>query len=194
MREPSNIKNVLSLQPEFMGFIFYEKSPRFVEEFPSDINFGSTKKIGVFVNETIENITKAIANYKLDGVQLHGDERPEFCAQLINECFVIKAFGIANANDLEQVGEYEGFIDFALFDTKSAQRGGTGKQFDWSILNAYQGKTPFLLSGGISPDDVEALQQISHPRFVGVDVNSRFELEPAVKHVEQLQQFIQDFK
>jgi phosphoribosylanthranilate isomerase len=194
MKIPENIQAVASLKPDYMGFIFYPKSPRYAE--PLDVSTlnslpATIKKIGVFVNEDLEDILTIATKYELDGVQLHGTELVEMCKELRKAGFiVIKAFPIAEAYNFKVTKAYEGACDFFLFDTKTEAYGGSGVKFDWAILEEYLGKTPFLLSGGISVDDVEEIQKIEHTLFAGVDLNSRFEIKPGLKNIELLKQFI----
>lgn len=156
------------------------------------------KRVGLFVDEMPQTIVTYVYNYSLDYVQLHGSELPVMIDNLKRTLIpdiapgikIIKAFGISTEEDLEQVKPYEGVADMFIFDYKSAGKGGSGKHFDWSVLNAYHGSTPFLLSGGIGPDDTEAVKAFHHPMFVGVDVNSKFETEPAMKDVEKLRAFV----
>lgn len=172
---------------DFIGFIFYEKSARYTEEtLASDL-----KKIGVFVNPTVEFVLEMVALHHLFGVQLHGDESVQWISELPNDLFKIKAFGVETMADFQQTKGYEGAVDAFLFDTKSKSYGGTGLSFDWSILASYSGETPFFLSGGIGPDDASQLKQIIHPQFIGVDINSKFETAPTYKDKKQVQQFIQ---
>jgi len=198
MKYPENIKLVAGLQPNFMGFIFYPKSPRYAEPLNVDSLKSipkSIKKIGVFVNETEENILTTVYKYELDGVQLHGVELVEMCKELRDTgLIVIKAFPIAEAYNFIVTKTYEGACDYFLFDTKTEAFGGSGVKFDWSILNEYKGETSFLLSGGIAPDDAEAILKIEHPKFVGIDLNSKFELKPGEKNVELLGEFIKEIK
>ena len=129
--------------------------------------------------------------YRLDYLQLHGNEPPELCQALREQGFsIIKAFSVSAIADLEKTNDYENCADFFLFDTKCANYGGSGMQFDWSVLFSYQGKTPFLLSGGIHPGSVEAIKNFEHPRFTGIDLNSGFEIEPGLKDVEKLEEFL----
>lgn len=194
MRFPSNMLEVKMLCPDYMGFIFYPKSPRYAE--PLDITTLSAipttiKKIGVFVNETLENILTIVTKYQLDGVQLHGSELVEMCQELKEAgLIVLKAFPIAEAYNLKVTKKYEGVCDFFLFDTKTDAFGGSGVKFNWAILNEYQGVTPFILSGGIAPDDAEAILKIEHPSMVGIDLNSKFEISPGLKDLPLLQEFI----
>lgn len=196
MKYASNIMNVASLNPDFMGFIFYPKSPRFAE--PLDMEAlkslpSSIKKIGVFVNENLENILTIASKYDLDGVQLHGVELVEMCMKLRKAGYiVIKAFPIAEAYNFKVTISYEGACDFFLFDTKTEAYGGSGLKFNWRMLDEYVGQTPFLLSGGIAVDDVDSILKIDHPKFVGIDLNSKFEEKPGMKNVEMLKVFLEE--
>lgn len=193
MKYPENIESVAALEPDFLGFIFYPKSPRYAEEL--DLNTMNhlpekCKKIGVFVNEDLTFIKKKVEKYNLQGVQLHGKETPELCRILKEQgLIVLKAFSIAATDDFDATAEYEGTADYFLFDTKTPAYGGSGTKFDWHILGAYVGKTPFLLSGGISANDSNDVLLIEHPMFAGVDLNSRFEIEPGLKNITLLKQF-----
>ncbi|MDR1698963.1 MAG: phosphoribosylanthranilate isomerase [Prevotellaceae bacterium] len=198
MKHSENIRAVAALQPDLMGFIFYEKSPRHagnvdkktLAEMPEGI-----RKVAVFVGEPTEIMRSIAKTYGIETLQLHGNETPLQCLQLQGEDFtIIKAFPIAEAEDFKATEEYEGCCDYFLFDTKTPQHGGSGKQFDWSLLEYYKGETPFLLSGGIGLEEVEMLQQITHPKLAGFDVNSRFEIEPGLKNTELLEKFKQKIK
>lgn len=135
-------------------------------------------------------------------MQLHGEESPVMIQNLKatvvpdirKELKVIKAISIANKDDLQKCQQYEGLVDMFLFDTKCASVGGSGKKFDWQMLQAYKGNTPFLLSGGISPDDAESIKEFHHPMFAGVDLNSKFEIEPGFKDVEKVKTFISEMQ
>jgi len=194
MKYPENIHAVAALKPDYMGFIFYPKSPRYVE--PLDIATlnslpESIKKIGVFVNEDLEDILTIATKYNLDGVQLHGTELVKMCKELRKAGFiVIKAFPIAEAYNFKVTKVYEGSCDYFLFDTKTDAYGGSGLKFNWGMLDEYVGETPFLLSGGIAADDAEAILKIEHPKFAGIDLNSKFEVKPGEKNVELLRDFI----
>ena len=198
MKYPSNIGDVAALQPNFMGFIFYPKSPRFAE--PLDIATltalpKTIKKIGVFVNENLENILTIASKYDLDGVQLHGTELVDMCKKLRKAGYlVLKAFPIAEAYNFKVTKAYEGTCDYFLFDTKTDAYGGSGMKFNWRMLDEYVGETPFLLSGGIAADDAEAILKIDHPRLAGIDLNSKFEVSPGLKNVELLKGFIQQLR
>lgn len=196
MREETNVQEVERLGADWMGFIFYPKSPRYVGEALPYIP-GSVKRVGVFVNEESDRLLALAEKNRLDALQLHGDESPDDCKSLKEKGFlVIKAFGIATDKPFpsETIKSYEGYCTHFLFDTRTDLYGGSGKKFSWEILAAYRGETPFLLSGGISPEDVEAVKSFSHPRCIGVDLNSGFETAPAVKDIQLLQQFIGAFR
>lgn len=198
MKFPENITTVAALHPDFMGFIFYPKSPRYAEPLHIETLNSlpkSIKKIGVFVNENMENILTIAHKYNLDGLQLHGTELESMCAELHKAGYiVIKAFPIAEAYNFKVTKKYEGTCDYFLFDTKTEAYGGSGVKFNWGMLDEYTGDTPFLLSGGIAADDTEAILKIEHPQFAGVDLNSKFEISPGLKDVELLKQFITTIK
>ena len=188
MREAENIREAESLGIDLMGFIFWPKSSRNVSERPAYLPT-RCKRVGVFVDASLEEIRQHVEEYQLDLIQLHGHESLAF-AESLRPLSLIKAFNIACAEDLRQTEAYEGVVDYFLFDTKGKVVGGNGVKFDWSVLSAYQGSTPFLLSGGIGPDDVEAVNGFRHPQCIGIDLNSRFEVEPALKVIPKLRQFI----
>jgi len=206
MKEPENITQLLELPVDFIGFIFYEQSPRYAgnPKFESWVNknkplFEKVKKVGVFVNAEIERILNAVHDYELDFVQLHGNESPEYCRELkqyweistLHHAKIIKAFAVDKEFDFQETKAYEGWCAYFLFDTKSPQHGGSGVAFDWSLLQQYTGITPFFLSGGISEDDIAAIRQLKVPALYGVDLNSRFETAPGVKDVEKLKDFME---
>jgi phosphoribosylanthranilate isomerase len=157
------------------------------------------KRVGVFVDDMPQSIVTRVFNYDLDYVQLHGEEsrvmienlRRTLEPDIKSGVKIIKALSIGSPEDVSRYKEYEGVVDLFIFDTKCKTVGGSGEQFDWDVLKLYDGQTPFLLSGGIGPDDVERVKSFSHPQFAGVDLNSRFEIEPGLKDVEALRQFIQ---
>lgn len=194
MRDSENIQAVAALMPDYLGFIFYEKSPRYaatVDKLLLASLPASIQKVGVFVNESVEVMRQTAQEYGLNALQLHGGETPLQCLQLREEGYLLfKAFSIAEASDFDILEDYDGCCDYFLFDTKTPQHGGSGQKFDWTLLDNYEGETPFFLSGGIDLDDTEAIKQISHPKFVAVDVNSKFEIEPGLKDVATLAQFI----
>jgi phosphoribosylanthranilate isomerase len=175
---------------DYLGFIFYSKSKRFVEK-----TFETTKKkVGVFVNETQENIEKRIRTENLYAVQLHGNESPKLCLSLTEKALVIKAFNVETTEDFSQTRAYENKVDFFLFDSKSKEKGGSGKQFNWELIHEYRGNTPFFLSGGIGPADVERIKQLKHPHLYGIDLNSCFEIEPKRKNSKQIKKFITELQ
>ncbi len=188
-----NLKEILTLSVDYTGFIFYPKSPRFAGNldisgvvFPEKVS-----KVGVFVNENIDTILQYHARFQLDYIQLHGEESPEFCEQLARKnCQIIKAFSVATTDDLAKTSGYENSCEFFLFDTKTPLYGGSGQQFDWSILRDYTGKTPFFLSGGIGLDDIDRITTFMHPALHALDLNSKFELSPGIKDIKQLKIFM----
>ena len=201
MRNPQNINDLVALNPDYIGFIFYEKSPRYVEtrhatslqRMPKHI-----KKVGVFVNETTEKILETVENYDLDVVQLHGSESPEFCKNLkqkLQNVSITKAINIENVKDIQKTNMYNhDCCDYFLFDTKTHLPGGSGTQFDWWTLNWYNGDIPFFLAGGISENDAKKIQSVHHAQFYGIDINSKFELEPGLKDIEKVKQFFNEIK
>src|SRR6195952_2757250 len=190
LRHEDNIKAVTGLAPEYMGFIFYAPSPRYASDLAAE-TLGllpeSIDKTAVFVNEDAETIGKLIATYHFDAIQLHGNEDPEFCKQFRDQVTVIKAFGVDKDFDFERLIGFAGSVDYFLFDTKTDKPGGSGQSFDWSLLNKYKLDIPFFLSGGLSLDNLDEVKKIDHPRFYGVDLNSRFEIEPGLKDIAKLE-------
>lgn len=191
LREAGNIEAVAALQPDYMGFIWYTQSPRYVFRLPKDVLAALPSgivKTAVFVNENVDIINALIHEFKFDAVQLHGQESPEVCAELKQEVQVLKAFGVDEHFDFEQLKPYDGKVDYFLFDTKTDKHGGSGKAFNWDMLNEYQMDIPFFLSGGLSLDNLAEVKNIKHPAFYGVDLNSRFETSPGMKSIEKLKQ------
>jgi len=190
LKDPENISAVAALNPDYMGFIFYGNSPRFVGDLssnalkliPSHIN-----KTAVFVNEDVKTISSLIDQYDFDFVQLHGNETPAFCKSLRDKAIVIKAFGIDNDFDFKQLDKYKNKADLFLFDTKTKAHGGSGITFDWNVLDKYEMEIPFFLSGGLSLENIETVKSIYHPQFYGVDLNSKFELSPGIKDIKKLE-------
>lgn len=202
MRDIENISDVLTVEPNFMGFIFYPKSPRFTSNIPQTQFPAKTKKVGVFVNEEIEKIFEKVERFQLDFVQLHGSESPEYCSELFNsnlfsknnQVHIIKAFSVNENFNFNATTPYEVYCKYFLFDTKGTNFGGNGVKFNWEILKNYKGNTPFLLSGGITKNDVEAINKINHPKFKGVDINSGFEIKPGLKNVKEIREFKNNLK
>jgi phosphoribosylanthranilate isomerase len=192
LREPDNIQAVSALGVDMLGFIFYPPSPRYVGKDGADFrpSMPGQKKTGVFVNDSAEKMAMIGQAFALDALQLHGQESPEICYELRDRFHIIKAFPIADEADFMKTKTYEGACDYFLFDTKGPRHGGNGFAFDWNILEAYTGDTPFLLSGGISPGDALKIRTIEHPKLAGLDLNSRFEVSPGLKNVEALRAFI----
>ncbi|WCT14969.1 phosphoribosylanthranilate isomerase [Mucilaginibacter jinjuensis] len=189
LKDPENIKAVAALKPDYMGFINYGLTPRFIGNLPVNVLQGlpqSIQKTGVFVNDSLENIGGLIKEYGFDVVQLHGYENPEFCEVLKKRVTVIKAFGMEEDFNFAQLEPYVGHVDYFLFDTKTPKHGGSGKTFNWQILHKYTLDVPFFLSGGLSPDNIEQVLTIKHPQFYGVDLNSKFETSPGIKDLEKL--------
>ncbi|MEG2855507.1 phosphoribosylanthranilate isomerase [Bacteroides sp.] len=192
MREAENIRAVEALGIDMMGFIFYPKSPRFVDELPCYLP-SQAHRVGVFVNEEKQTVRTYADRYNLNYIQLHGQESPEYCKSLkANGAKLIKVFSIARSKDLQGIEAYDGICDYVLFDTKCEQYGGSGEQFDWEVLKDYRGITPFLLSGGIHAFSAPALNVFQHPLLAGFDINSRFELRPGLKDVARIKAFLTD--
>ncbi len=186
-----NDKNLLALQevhPDWIGLIFHPRSPRYVErriDHPGD-----SRLIGVFVDAELEFIQQKVIDFRLDGVQLHGSESPEFCRQFFDlGLLTLKAFSIGSTFSFPDIEKYEGSCHYYLFDTKGEQPGGTGLRFDWKLLDEYRLDTPFLLSGGIGPESVTEIREFRHERLAGVDINSRFEDGPAMKNIHKIKTF-----
>ena len=252
MREPENIRDVVALGVDWIGFIFYPKSPRYVsqirsragiipdysvfmkheelsskelsskelsskemsskelssketssrelssKELSSKEMMRKVKRVGVFVDDMPQNIVTRAVNYELDIIQLHGSEsvimidnlRSTLAPSIRKGIKFMKALSISTAEDILRYKEYEGHVDYFIFDTQTPLVGGSGNHFDWNMLDAYDGNTPFILSGGVGPDDAERVLSIRHPMFAGIDLNSQFETAPAVKNVDALKAFL----
>jgi len=192
MKYPDNILEVGSLLPDYMGFIFWEKSARYFDGLIPNLP-QSIKKVGVFVDETIENIVKKVQKHDLQAVQLHGKESVEFClnlkTQLAANIEIIKVFSVADDFDFSLLAPFEDVCDYFLFDTKGKLPGGNGTTFDWKVLEKYPSTKPFFLSGGIGLDEMDAVNEIikTHLPVYAIDVNSKFEIEPGLKNLEALQ-------
>ncbi|WP_299337815.1 phosphoribosylanthranilate isomerase [uncultured Prevotella sp.] len=220
MREPENVRDVENLGVDMIGFVFCADSERYVSMVSSNAGIipdyaygrqngdeapacGAVQKskphrVGVFVDDMPQNIVTRIYNYNLDYVQLHGSETAVMIDNLRRTVDpdirpglkIIKALSIRSEQDVKRWREYEGHADMLLFDIKGCKAGGNGEHFDWTLLDVYHGNIPFLLSGGISVDDVDSIRAIRHPMFAGVDLNSRFEVRPGLKDVALLREFI----
>lgn len=191
MRDAANIKDLVALEPDYLGFIFYEKSPRFITDYP-DVHIPDTiRKVGVFVNASERYIQEMKVRFGLDVLQLHGDESPELCYLLKQSgAQVMKVFRINEVFNFDQTRAYEDYVDFFLFDTATKAYGGSGKKFNWQLLKAYNQARPIFLSGGIGPDDAEEISQLEGLNIKAIDINSKFESAPAIKNIEQLRKFM----
>ena len=195
MRDVENIKALSELKPDFLGFIFYDKSPRFVGNDALDVELINSlprdiKKVGVFVNATIDYILQNVRKYGLHYVQLHGNEMPDFCRNLkFKGVNIIKAFRIDNSFIFSQLNNYKPHVDFFLFDAKGDGYGGNGITFDWNILKKYDNGKPYFLAGGISLDNIDDLENII-PKPYAIDVNSKFEISPAIKDIAKLEELL----
>jgi phosphoribosylanthranilate isomerase len=196
MKYTQNRQEVEKLDVDFLGYIFYPRSKRFVGETPEPGLFNSEKpKVGVFVDENAFEILALSKNLGFEWVQLHGKENPKTCQLLKRQGLkIIKAFSVDENFDFEITLPYEKVANYFLFDTKTENHGGSGQKFNWSILDKYEGHIPFFLSGGIGPDDEESILKINHPKLTGVDINSGFEDEPGLKNIEKLEKFITEIK
>jgi len=192
MKYTANREAVEKLPVDWLGFIFYPQSKRFVGADPERFLFDSEKpKVAVFVDENAFEIMALAKNFDFQLVQLHGKENPQTCRMLKSQGLkIIKVFSVDKNFDFAQTQPFEGVASYFLFDTKTAQHGGSGKKFDWKLLDKYTGHTPFLLSGGIGPGNAGDILKISHPKFSGVDLNSGFEDAPGLKNIEKLKTFI----
>ncbi|HUH27866.1 phosphoribosylanthranilate isomerase [Gelidibacter sp.] len=216
MKYTENISDIARLQPDYLGFIFYEKSARYfngtIPELPSDV-----KKVGVFVNATVEDIIDKIEKHSLDFVQLHGEESPEFCEKLKSQLLkvdqdenvdkdknleipayagILKVFSIKDHFNFDELEPYESVCDYFLFDTKGKLPGGNGYTFNWEVLKDYPSTKPYFLSGGIGLEEVinvaEFLRRQESQYCHAIDVNSKFEIEPGLKDSEKLEVFIKE--
>ena len=213
MRDGENIRQVAELGINWIGMIFWDKSPRNVTMIPthagiipdrspihnSQFAIHDFKRVGVFVDEMSQNIITNAVNFSLDLIQLHGHESPTLIRNLRHTLDpdirpgikFIKAIGVSGRNDVAAYKDYADCVDYFLFDTKCQSAGGSGEQFDWSVLDAYDGDVPFLLSGGIGPDDAARVKAFHHPKCIGIDLNSRFETEPGLKDINKLKSFLE---
>jgi len=193
MKYEENITAVAKLMPDFMGFIFYNKSKRFADSPTNHLEIKDLPKkiikVGVFVNVSVEDILKKTRQYNLNLIQLHGSESAAFCKKLKSYINISKAFGVDENFDFETTKAYEPHCSYFLFDTKTINHGGSGKKFNWKILNKYKGNIPFFIAGGLTLQDARGLIKIKHPKFFGADINSGFEIEPGLKNPEQIKLF-----
>jgi len=192
LKVPENHRAIGKLDIDMIGINLYKPSRRYIGNSRLE-KINGQKRVGVFVKSTKERILNAIENHKLDFAQLHGDEEVETCQHIRNYIPIIKVFRITPEFDWRSTELFE-FADYFLFDTMTDEFGGSGHKFDWSHLNAYKGFTPFLLSGGISPDDADRILSINHPQFKGIDINSKFEISPGIKDVDKVSNFIEEIR
>jgi phosphoribosylanthranilate isomerase len=197
MRDFENVKDVLKYKPDFMGFIFYEGSKRYVSDQELEkllkLNFGPTKRVGVFVNEATEKIIEKFEKGYFDLVQLHGNESPEDILPLKYQGIeTIKVFSIGDDFDAQEMQKYESIVDYFLFDTKGAQRGGNGYKFDWEILSGMDIKLPYFLSGGLEVADMYNDQLLAMPNLIALDYNSKIELLPGLKDLDGVKKILSD--
>ena len=196
MKVPENIVAVAELLPDYMGFIFYKGSKRYVADLPAThlLELPDTiRRVGVFVDESLDELVRLKEYYHLHGIQLHGAESPIYCMSLKSRfsdgTLIIKAFGVDENFDFASLNSYQGMVDYFLFDTQTADHGGSGKTFNWQLLDNYTLNVPYFLSGGIGMEQVEELKKIEDTRLYAIDVNSRFETEPGVKDINRLKDF-----
>ncbi|MDN3587626.1 phosphoribosylanthranilate isomerase [Pedobacter aquatilis] len=200
MKFAANIAAIAELQPDYLGFIFYDKSPRFISDVSAElIKYipAEIKTVGVFVNEDLETVKQKVKFHQLKAVQLHGNETPDYCQQLkdnFNDLEVIKAFGLDEDFDFSILDVYVAAVDYFLFDTKTKAHGGSGKTFDWQILKQYRLDKSYFLSGGIDLEHAASINEIKDERLYALDINSRFEIEPGFKNVEKVIEFVKEIR
>jgi phosphoribosylanthranilate isomerase len=196
MRNSKNIRDVENLHPDMMGFMCWSGSKRYVNGKPDYLP--DVCRVGVFVNPTVEEVVSKVRELGLNRIQLHGTEAPELCRSIHKSTGlpIMKAVQIESQEDFNGCSVYERAdgVDMFLFDTKCSGWGGSGQEFDWSLLEGYDGSNPFILAGGIGPGAEERIVEIEHPKFCGIDLNSRFETEPAFKEISKLSVFINNIR
>lgn len=198
MKFPDNIQKVQVCEPDFLGFIFYKKSPRYVG---GNLNIAeidtkrNTKKVGVFVNSPIDEVVEMTRKNKLDFVQLHGTESIQFVKELSDKNIkIIKAFQINDDFNWLDINSFTAFVKYFLFDTATKNFGGSGLKFDWSQLSEYQESIPFFLSGGIGINDLQEIRKLKISKLYGIDINSKFETVPGMKNIELIKSMINQLK
>ncbi len=197
MKYPDNIQAIQQSKADFMGFIFFTESPRYVEEklSASLINKSDCKNVGVFVNASVKEITTLVEKYDLDYVQLHGDESLNFVKELFKKDIkIIKAVRIHTAFDWSSIRPFAAFVHYFLLDTQGKSYGGNGYKFDWTELKNYKETIPFFLSGGIGPNDVKRIKALEIPQLEAIDINSKFETEPGLKNEELVSTMINEIR
>ncbi|MEN2282279.1 phosphoribosylanthranilate isomerase [Algoriphagus sp. SE2] len=195
MRNPENIQNLIQeIKPDWLGLIFYSKSPRFVsEDVAETIQSIQVPKVGVFVNENIDFVLAKIDEFDLSVLQLHGNESPKYVQELKlkTDKKIWKVISVDESIDWETLTDYLGLIEYFLFDTATAAYGGSGKKFNWKVLESYPFEKGFLLSGGLDEESAKEVLDLFHssPQLIGVDLNSKFEDAPGIKNIEKLKSF-----
>ena len=190
-----NVVEVAALNPDYLGFIFYDKSPRNYDQSIPEIS-EDIKKVGVFVNENITLLEEKIIENKLDVIQLHGEETPDYIAQIKAKVEIWKVFSVGDTFDFNQLKPFENLVSKFLFDTKGKNKGGNGFVFNWDILQQYSSKKPFILSGGIGLNELQAIKNLIQKYDLpihAIDVNSKFEDKPGLKNITKLKQFTNEF-
>lgn len=190
IREQGNLEDLCDLPIDMIGINFYEPSSRYIGDSKLKKKDG-VKNVGVFVSAPLDTIMEAAEKHELNYAQLHGDESSAVCKEVQKNIPIIKVFRIDEGFDWEVVSDFD-FADYFLFDTKTNLFGGSGTKFDWSALDNYNLSIPFLLSGGIGPESVDSIKSLTHEQFVGIDINSKFEISPALKDVELVRKFIKE--
>ena len=199
MTQSDNIREVVSLNPDYIGFIFYPQSPRDMSERICDFDLSiippTIERVAVLVNEPLINAKMIIRKWGFHAVQLHGEENPEYCRELMQECTVIRSFPVGESLP-KSLPSFQGVCNYFLLDTATKQRGGSGKAFNHGLLEQYNLSVPYILSGGIGPDDAEHILNLKmkHERMVGIDLNSRFEVSPGVKDMDKLRIFFKNIE
>ncbi len=199
MKYPSNLEEVCKLAPDYVGFIFFRGSSRYVGDHPDPALFripgDHVSRVGVFVNEPLLSVMRIIGNGSLDMVQMHGNETPEYCKALVNEgIHVVKAADPGIMQGADNLKAYYGVVHYFLFDTPDQGHGGTGRKFNWEQLDGYSIPVPYFLSGGIGPGDAPVVRKMDNMWLHGVDVNSRFEVSPGMKNRSLLGDFIEEIR
>lgn len=200
MKLASNIATVAELQPDYLGFIFYGISPRFINEVSAElIQYipSIIKTVGVFVDEDLEKVKGLVQKHQLKAVQLHGNESVEYCVALKEfhpDLEIIKAFGVDENFDFKVLADYNNAVDYFLFDTKTVAHGGSGKIFDWRVLKNYTLDKPYFLSGGIDLEHAKIIKEITDQRLYAIDINSKFEIEPGLKDPNKIEKFISEME
>ena len=196
MRDEPNISAVASLQPDFMGFIFYDKSPRYVgEDFSPPSIDEEIQKTGVFANQPLGFVMQECDRCNLDAVQLHGHEQPDYCQSIkLKGITVIKVFHLDESFDFKSTKDYQYKADYFLFDAKGKNLGGNGTAFDWALLEKYNYPTPFFLSGGLSQENISSISKLKNPNLFGLDFNSGVEDSPGIKDIKKIKRVIEALK